>query len=106
MTNAIKRLFQRLSGKRTTIIPVVRLQGVIAADQRSGRLNIAGVGPLLKRAFEIKSAPAVAIVAHTRPLARMIERSADIGSPSTAGPPLPCHAVSSGFCRNREGGPR
>ena len=65
MTNAIKRLFQRLSGKRTTIIPVVRLQGVIAADQRSGRLNIAGVGPLLKRAFEIKSAPAVAIVVNS-----------------------------------------
>lgn len=65
MTNPIKRLFQRLSGKRTTIIPVVRLQGVIAADQRSGRLNIAGVGPLLKRAFEIKSAPAVAIVVNS-----------------------------------------
>lgn len=65
MTNPIKRLFQRLAGKRATIVPVVRLQGVIAADQRSGRLNIAGVGPLLKRAFEIKSAPAVAIVVNS-----------------------------------------
>lgn len=65
MTNPIKRLFQRLSGRRSQIIPVVRLQGVIAAEQRSGRLNIAGVGPLLKRAFEIKSAPAVAIVVNS-----------------------------------------
>ncbi|MEO8757258.1 MAG: S49 family peptidase [Devosia sp.] len=35
------------------VVPVVRLQGVIAADQRSGRLNIQTVAPLLKRAFEM-----------------------------------------------------
>jgi signal peptide peptidase SppA len=54
-----------LVGRGPPVIPVVRLQGVIAADQRAGRLNIAGVGPLLKRAFAIKSAPAVAIVVNS-----------------------------------------
>jgi signal peptide peptidase SppA len=53
---------QRLMGKGGPVIPVVRLHGVIAAEQRPGRLNIASVAPLLKRAFAIKSAPAVAIV--------------------------------------------
>jgi signal peptide peptidase SppA len=43
------------------VIPVVRLQGVIAADNRSGRLNIAGVAPLLDRAFAGRP-PAVAII--------------------------------------------
>jgi signal peptide peptidase SppA len=33
------------------VIPVVRLHGVIAADQRPGRLNIETVAPLLHRAF-------------------------------------------------------
>jgi signal peptide peptidase SppA len=60
-TGWLKRLF----GKGAPVIPVVRLQGVIAADQRPGRLNIAGVAPLLKRAFAIKSAPAVAIVVNS-----------------------------------------
>lgn len=53
---------QRITGRGKTVIPVVRLHGVIAADQRQGRLNIANVAPLLKRAFAIKSAPAVAII--------------------------------------------
>lgn len=48
--------------RRTPAIPVIRLQGVIAADQRQGRINLANVAPLLQRAFAIKSAPAVAIV--------------------------------------------
>ncbi|MBJ3784931.1 S49 family peptidase [Devosia sediminis] len=47
---------------RPTTVPVVRLHGVIAAEQRQGRLNIASVGPLLDKAFGMKSAPAVAIV--------------------------------------------
>lgn len=55
----------RMIGRGGTTIPVVRLQGVIAADQRPGRLNIASVGPLLKRAFAIKDAPAVAIVVNS-----------------------------------------
>jgi signal peptide peptidase SppA len=58
--NWLKRLL-----RRRPVVPVVRLHGVIAADQRPGRLNIAGVEPLLKRAFSIKSAPAVAIVVNS-----------------------------------------
>lgn len=46
------------------VIPVVRLHGVIAADQRPGRINIAGVAPLLHRAFTMKG-PAVAIVVNS-----------------------------------------
>lgn len=46
------------------VIPVVRLQGVIAADQRAGRLNIATLAPVLKRAFEMPG-PAVAIVVNS-----------------------------------------
>lgn len=48
--------------RRPPTIPVVRLHGVIAAEQRPGRLNIASVEPLLARAFAMKSAPVVAIV--------------------------------------------
>ncbi|WP_332700457.1 S49 family peptidase [Devosia sp.] len=55
----------RLAGRGKTVIPVVRLHGVIAAEQRHGRLNIATVGPLLKRAFAIKSAPVVAIIVNS-----------------------------------------
>jgi signal peptide peptidase SppA len=36
-------------------VPVVRLYGVIAADQRPGRINIQSVAPLLDRAFRMKS---------------------------------------------------
>jgi signal peptide peptidase SppA len=50
--------------RRGTVIPVVRLQGVIASDPRPGRLNIAAVAPLLKRAFEF-NAPAVALIVNS-----------------------------------------
>jgi signal peptide peptidase SppA len=56
---------KRLFGRGGPTIPVVRLHGVIAAEHRPGRLNIAAVGPLLKRAFAHKSAPAVAIVVNS-----------------------------------------
>lgn len=56
---------QRLTGRGRTVIPVVRLHGVIAAEQRQGRLNIATVDPLLKRAFAIRSAPAVAVIVNS-----------------------------------------
>jgi signal peptide peptidase SppA len=46
------------------VIPVLRLHGTIAAEQRPGRLNIATVGPLLDRAFRMK-APAVAIIVNS-----------------------------------------
>lgn len=65
MTNRFLRPISRLFGKGAPIVPVVRLQGVIASDTRPGRLNIAGVAPLLKRAFAIRSAPAVAIVVNS-----------------------------------------
>lgn len=66
MANWFSTLARRLTGKGgAAVVPVVRLQGVIAADQRPGRLNIAGVAPMLKRAFAIKSAPAVAIVVNS-----------------------------------------
>lgn len=65
MTNRFLRPISRLFGKGAPIVPVVRLQGVIASDTRPGRLNIAGVAPLLKRAFAIKSAPAIAIVVNS-----------------------------------------
>jgi signal peptide peptidase SppA len=56
---------QRLLRRGKTTIPVVRLHGVIAAEQRQGRLNLATVAPLLERAFAIKSAPAVAIIVNS-----------------------------------------
>jgi len=46
------------------LVPVVRLQGVIAADQRAGRLNIQNVAPLLERAFQMRS-NTVAIVVNS-----------------------------------------
>jgi signal peptide peptidase SppA len=57
--------FKRLFGGGGPVIPVVRLHGVIAAEPRPGRLNIAAVAPLLKRAFAMKSAPAVAIIVNS-----------------------------------------
>ena len=65
MANRFTRWFSRLVGQGAPVIPVVRLQGVIAAEQRPGRLNIAGVGPLLKRAFALKAAPVVAVVVNS-----------------------------------------
>jgi len=59
---APKRNWLARIARRPPVIPVVRLQGVIAAEQRPGRLNIASVEPLLARAFAMKSAPAIAIV--------------------------------------------
>ncbi len=66
MTDSDKSLpwYRKLFGGGTTI-PVVRLQGVIAADQRPGRLNIASVAPLLEKAFAFKKAPAVAIIVNS-----------------------------------------
>lgn len=59
------RWLARLIGRGGPVVPVVRLQGSIAADQRPGRINIAGVAPLLEQAFKTKQAPAVAIVVNS-----------------------------------------
>ena len=44
------------------IVPVVRLHGVIAAENRAGRLNIETVAPLLQRAFEMKGGVVALVV--------------------------------------------
>jgi signal peptide peptidase SppA len=64
-TPAPKRNWLSRLLRRPPVIPVVRLHGVIAAEQRPGRLNIATVEPLLAKAFGMKSAPAVAIVVNS-----------------------------------------
>ena len=56
---------RRRLGRAGPVVPVVRLQGVIAAEQRPGRLNINGVAPLLQKAFAYKAAPAVAIIVNS-----------------------------------------
>ena len=58
--NRIGQLFNR-----APVIPLVRLQGVIASEQRPGRLNIATYAAVLQRAFSVKQAPAVAIVVNS-----------------------------------------
>jgi len=65
MAGRIRNWIGGLFGRGGAVIPVVRLQGVIASEVRPGRLNIAGVAPLLKRAFDIKAAPVVAIVVNS-----------------------------------------
>ena len=65
LTTPKRNWLQRLTGRGRTVIPVVRLHGVIAAEQRQGRLNIASVAPLLKRAFAYKSAPVIAIIVNS-----------------------------------------
>jgi signal peptide peptidase SppA len=65
LTTPKRNWLQRLTGRGRITIPVVRLHGVIAAEQRQGRLNIATVAPLLHRAFAIKAAPVVAIIVNS-----------------------------------------
>lgn len=65
LTTPTRNWLQRLIRRGRTVIPVVRLHGVIAAEQRQGRLNMATVEPLLQRAFAIKSAPVVAIIVNS-----------------------------------------
>ena len=64
-TTGFRAWLRRRLGRGGAVVPVVRLQGVIAADLRPGRLNIAGVAPLLQKAFSYKSAPAVVIVVNS-----------------------------------------
>jgi signal peptide peptidase SppA len=63
MLSFIKSIFGRIFGKSNAIVPVVRMQGMIAASSNPRRhLSIAMMAPLLDKAFSIKDAPAVAIV--------------------------------------------
>lgn len=61
----LRSWLKRKMGQSGPTIPVVRLHGVIAADQRPGRLNIEMAAPLLKRAFAVKTAPVVAIIVNS-----------------------------------------
>lgn len=63
MLASLKRLIPKKFRKEKTVIPVVRLQGVIQAGGSQFRpaLNIANVEDLLEKAFGMKSAPAVVI---------------------------------------------
>ncbi len=56
-----RRLIDRV-GPKNAVIPVIRLHGVISAEQKPNRINIEAVNPLLEKAFALKRAPAVAIV--------------------------------------------
>jgi signal peptide peptidase SppA len=56
----LKRLFP---GYQAPIVPVVRLSGTIGKVARfQSGLTLAGVAPLLKKAFAVKPAPAVALI--------------------------------------------
>jgi serine protease SohB len=63
MLASLKRLIPKKFRKQKTVIPVVRLQGVIQAGGSQFRpaLNVAGIEDLLDKAFGMKAAPAVAI---------------------------------------------
>ena len=57
------RFIKKLFGSSAPVIPVVRLQGMIAAGGGARRgLSMASVAPLLDKAFAHKSAPVVGIV--------------------------------------------
>jgi serine protease SohB len=63
MFASLKRLIPKKFRKQKTVIPVVRLQGVIQAGGSQFRpaLNLANIEELLEKAFDMKRAPAVAL---------------------------------------------
>ena len=64
MAKGLQRFLPKRFRKQRTVVPVVRLTGMIAADSGGiGRkaLSMATIEPLLDKAFEIKDAPVVAI---------------------------------------------
>lgn len=56
---------RKITGTTGALVPVVRLEGAIAAGGRGNTLNIAKVEKVLTRAFAFKSAPAVAILVNS-----------------------------------------
>jgi signal peptide peptidase SppA len=64
MLDKIRKLIPRRWRSDTPVIPVVRLTGTIAAGGSQFRpsLSIASTAAVLERAFDIKQAPAVAII--------------------------------------------
>ncbi|CAN7191535.1 S49 family peptidase [Rhizobium rhizogenes] len=67
MAGFFKRMLPKRFRKERVVIPVVRLSGVIASGGGPLRqsLNLAGVAQALEKAFEMKAAPAVAIVVNS-----------------------------------------
>lgn len=64
MAKGLQRFLPKRFRKQRTVVPVVRLMGMIAAESGGiGRkaLSMAAVEPLLDKAFKIKDAPVVAI---------------------------------------------
>ncbi len=61
--DAFRRVFPRLAGSEAPLVPVVRLAGTIGKVTRfQSGLTLGSVAPLLKKAFSVKNAPAVAII--------------------------------------------
>jgi len=67
MVEFLRRMLPKRFRKERVIIPVVRLSGVISSGGGPLRqsLNLAGVAQALEKAFEMKAAPAVAIVVNS-----------------------------------------
>ncbi|WP_047463582.1 S49 family peptidase [Rhizobium rhizogenes] len=67
MAGFFKRMLPKRFRKERVVIPVIRLSGVIASGSGPLRqsLNLAGVSQALEKAFEMKAAPAVAIVVNS-----------------------------------------
>jgi signal peptide peptidase SppA len=63
MQAGLRRFFP---GYQTPIVPVVRLSGTIGKISRfQSGLTLSGVAPLLKKAFALKQAPAVALIVNS-----------------------------------------
>lgn len=63
VTEGLKRLWPWSKARSAAVIPVVRLSGAIGKVSRfQSGLTLASVAPLLKKAFDVKAAPAVALV--------------------------------------------
>ena len=67
MVGFFKRMLPKRIRKESLVIPVVRLSGVISTGGGPLRqsLNLAGVSQALEKAFDMKTAPAVAIVVNS-----------------------------------------
>ncbi|WP_062204658.1 S49 family peptidase [Aureimonas sp. AU12] len=64
MANAIRKFLPKRFRREETVVPVVRLSGVVMAGGGGPfrqSISLASVAPLLERAFAMKDAPAVAI---------------------------------------------
>lgn len=67
MVGFLRRMLPKRFRKEGVIVPVVRLSGVISSGGGPLRqsLNLAGVSQALEKAFDMKTAPAVAIVVNS-----------------------------------------